>query len=290
VHASLDKAGTITSNFKDAVDLNKVGVYKVTVQGEDLAGNKSNVVEMMVLVKDGEHTVIDEEKHVMLTAYDFDVNLSDVADADFVALAQAEAWNINDGTPIAVGLVGEKPATGGIHDITFSADEVTKQVKATITDNAIIIEADDVQFSFADLNAFKENNGLADETLKRSNAKAYVRGTGEAVTPLTADVTAIMAAQINGGETFDVTISYQGPTTFAGDLVDGEPSTPASKVIKVSVEKEPSTPITDKGPKLPITGENITMLVAGLATFVASVGLLFFVFFYRRRKNKQEGQ
>jgi hypothetical protein len=59
IHATLNEAGTITSNFKDVVDMNKVGAYVVTVQGTDTAGNKSNTVQTIVLVKDA-NTVIDK--------------------------------------------------------------------------------------------------------------------------------------------------------------------------------------------------------------------------------------
>jgi len=134
IHATLNEAGTITSNFKDVVDLNKVGAYVVRVQGDDTAGNKSNTVQTIVLVKDA-NTVIDEATNVMMRAYDFALNLTEVPAADFVVQAEAQAWNIVDGQPVAVKLESAKPTTGGAHDTVFSAGKTTKTVKANITDD-----------------------------------------------------------------------------------------------------------------------------------------------------------
>jgi hypothetical protein len=134
IHATLNEAGTITSNFKDVVDMNKVGAYVVTVQGTDTAGNKSNIVKTIVLVKDIS-TIIDEANNTMITAYDFALNLTEVPAADFVASAKAQAWNIVDGQPVAVKLESAKPTTGGVHDATYSAGITTKTIKATITDD-----------------------------------------------------------------------------------------------------------------------------------------------------------
>src|SRR5699024_6403912 len=119
VHATLDKTGTITSNFNATVDLHTAGVYTVKVNGQDTAGNASNEVIVQVIVTDEPHTKIDTQETEMIQAYGFSISLSEVSNADFIALAQAKAWNLTDGSELLVTMEGSKPTVGGTHEITF---------------------------------------------------------------------------------------------------------------------------------------------------------------------------
>jgi len=283
VHAVINKAGTITSDFQSKVDLNKVGVYIVTVEAEDEAGNKANTVQVTVFVTD-DYTIIDEEKDVMITGHDFTLELRDVEDADFIKLAEAQAWRISTGESIPVELVTNKPTARGRHQVTFTANNARKSVRATITDNAMMIEADHVRFSVADFNKFQAAGTLEQEVLKRSRARAYMLETGEERGPLTADITEFINARVRGGEVYNSTIHYAGPSEFAD--VTGRADDPTGLGIKVSIDKPMIIPIPV--PKLPITGEDATNLMLGLATVLGSLGLLFFIILFRRKKEDEE--
>jgi hypothetical protein len=124
----------ITTDFATAVDVQTRGAYSVKLQATDGAGNTSNVVQTTVFVKDKD-TIVDEENDVMLAASDFTINLSVVADADFIALARAEAWQLSTGDRMAPVFDGAKPKTGGIHELRFNAGLGTKAVEATIIDD-----------------------------------------------------------------------------------------------------------------------------------------------------------
>jgi len=295
-NAKLNKAGTITTNFADVVNLETVGVYIVRTQGEDAADNKSNVFITRVIVKDN-NTVIDVDNDTMMTAHDFELNIEDVQDADFVELAKAQAWQITTGERMTVQLTSMKPTTIGTHETVFGAGTTQMSVRATVIgeepeepeekpDRSIILEANDVVYSVADFKKLQAEGTLESETLNRAKARAYIKGTDEALQPLAADVRELVAATVSGGEQFDVTISYEGPTTFADDEADR----PRPRmVIKVTIEKEqtmPTFPIIDKA--LPITGEEKTELVVGFAMSVLSLLTLLLIFLARRRKRDED--
>jgi len=136
IEATLNGEGdvTITTDFATVVDVQTRGAYRVKVQATDGAGNTSNVVQTTVFVKDKD-TIVDEENDVMLAASDFTINLSVAADADFIVLARAEAWQLSTGERIAPVFDGLKPKTGGIHELRFNAGLGTKAVEATIIDD-----------------------------------------------------------------------------------------------------------------------------------------------------------
>jgi hypothetical protein len=290
VYALLNKPGTITSNFKDVVDLNKVGAYVVTVQGTDTAGNASNSVRVIVLIKD-EYTIIDDVNDTMITAHDFEVRLSDVQGADFVLKAKAQAWDISNGQAMEVQLDSAKPTAYGAHQVTFIAGSSSRTVNVTIPNETIIVEADNIHFLITEFNQLKANKSLEAEVLNRSNAQAYIKVTGEQLRPLTADVSALLTIDVTGGEVFDVAISYEAPRLFA--QTSGEGHSKQTVIIQVTIDNVASTPTPKPTPKptpipgLPITGENITLLVVGLMTFISSLFILFFIILYRRRKEKE---
>jgi len=283
INASLNKKGSMWSNFESTVDLTKVGVYVVTLQGTDSNGKPSNSVQVIVLVTD-QDTMIDDENDTMLQASDFALRLSEVEQADFIVAAQARAWTISTGLSIPVTYEGVKPTAIGSYPATFSAGKSAKTVEAFIMMNTINLEADDIRLTVADFNRLKANGELASETLKRSQAKAYILETGQELTPLIADVSALLNAEVIGGESYDVVISYEiptvAPTITIGDRLNNA-VTKVSKIITVSIDKPTLIP------GLPVTGENITLLMTGLVTFTASLTGLWFLF-YRRRKNEEE--
>jgi len=307
-NVSANKPYTATSNFEATVKLDTVGVYPVTITGKDTATDAEKQVVTVVLVRD-EDTSIDENHKAMMSAHGFVIKLSEVQAADFVLLAEAKAWDMTTGLALpTVRMKSEKPTVAGKHTVTFEALNaaevivVQKDVEVEVVDdsgmseNDVVLEADNVTFTVGEVNTFKDNGKLETEVLKRAKAKAYVQQSKEELTPLTADVNEILTAEIVGGEVFNVVIAYDGASVFAGGTTQRH-----QKVIDLTIDKEdlakpvdpkePTDVVDQTKPKrpipgLPLTGENITLLVVGLITFISSLGILLALVVYRRRRNK----
>jgi len=106
IGAKLNKPGTITSDFDRVVDLSYEAVYTVRVQGEDIAGNKSNIK----IVKVVSHGMSNDEWNIgisdgiLICAKRIPVTRSELElkNIDFLALAEVQAWRISTGEVIDV--------------------------------------------------------------------------------------------------------------------------------------------------------------------------------------------
>ncbi|TLG73776.1 LapB repeat-containing protein [Culicoidibacter larvae] len=163
IHAVLDEPGTISSNIATVVDFNAVGVYTVTLSGADTAGNASNVVTAQVVITDSDNTVVDNNNNEMIAAYPFIINLSDVETADFVALAQAQAWNLADGSNVAVTMTSSKPTSGGSYDVTFASAKGTSiTVRITVDDDIPPVISADSEYTYERTATITEAQFLTD--------------------------------------------------------------------------------------------------------------------------------
>jgi len=136
INASMRTPGTITTDFEAVVDFTTLGAYVVTTYAVDAGGNKSNTIQTIVLISD-KFTVIDEANDTMLAAQNFGIRLSDLPteEEDFIALAQAKAWNIVTAELLPVRLVTPKPTTAGMHGIVFGAGPTMKLIIGAIVDD-----------------------------------------------------------------------------------------------------------------------------------------------------------
>jgi len=134
--AQLDGEGTITSDFETVVDMTQVGAYVVTIQGENPHGNKTNSVKTIVFVFD-ENTTFVEDADVMMYAHDFTIDITQLPDADFAALAEAKAWDLTTGEPTEMRLLTEKPTGFGTHRVAFLAHERIKAVQASVKTDTV---------------------------------------------------------------------------------------------------------------------------------------------------------
>jgi hypothetical protein len=161
----------IESNFNNAVQLDTVGAYIVRLQGEDASGRKTDPVEMTVLIKD-EHTVIDAYNDTMIRAQDFTVNIHEVLSADYVALAEAQAWRISTGEPMEVILYSGKPVTDGPFTLAFIADKTMKSVQTLVTNHEVptLRAAERVYYT-------KDEDTSAESFLQRAAAQLDGAGT-----------------------------------------------------------------------------------------------------------------
>jgi len=206
-----------------------------------------------------------------------DAELAEIGDTNYVELADAKAWDMLTGSGLEVSVERAPLRAGGKHEVVFGAGLSTREVEATVIDNTIVLEAKDVRYSLADFKKFKENGTLERETLKRSKAKGYAKDTKQEVNPLMADMSELLQTTINGGEIFDVTISYEGLFLVTDIAAKADTEERTTYVIKVSID-----------PPLPTTGEDVTNFVTGIAISLGSLMTLFFVFLYRRRKKQAE--
>ena len=131
--------GSFSSDFMTQVDLHKAGVYSVNVSAEYLA-LVSNSVLVQVVVSD-ENSIINEANKEMIRAENFEVPLNQVENSNFVTLANAQAWNINNADIVPVALSSEKPNKVGVYPVTFStATGTTKSVYVNVIDENTLID------------------------------------------------------------------------------------------------------------------------------------------------------
>jgi len=128
-HSPLAK---IESNFDDVVALDTIGVYVVSLQGVDSVGNQGEATAVSVIIKD-EHTIIDTYNDTMLRAANVSINMPAVPSANWVELAQAEAWKISTGETVTVDVYGRRPDVTGTHVLAFIAEKTIKSIEVTVT-------------------------------------------------------------------------------------------------------------------------------------------------------------
>ncbi|MDF9838263.1 cell division inhibitor SulA, partial [Breznakia sp. PFB2-8] len=119
----------VTSTIEQAV-----GVYEVTY--ETALGTK---LTLKVTVKD-DNSIINEENQELIYAHDFDVNLtavSKLSEADIIALAEAQAWDIVTGDSVTVRVkVSAIQAKAGKYEVTFTTEKgTTITVIASVKDD-----------------------------------------------------------------------------------------------------------------------------------------------------------
>ncbi|MGL5041833.1 MAG: LapB repeat-containing protein, partial [Culicoidibacterales bacterium] len=136
IEATLDEPGVVTSNFEAAVDLTVAGVYKVTLEGEDVDNNPANSIIVTVLVTDDPNTKIDVDNKEMIVAYPFTVNESDFSGIDFIEEAKARAWDVLTGAAAVVNVKEVILNGDGTNTLIFDTNKQTEQtVLVTLIDD-----------------------------------------------------------------------------------------------------------------------------------------------------------
>ncbi|MEG0381581.1 MAG: YitT family protein, partial [Kurthia sp.] len=157
----------------------------------------------------GEHKVIfttvkGTEIEVMVTVYskgttkpnvdaifanDFVIPFKDLSKEEMMALAGVVAYDetVNPGLQLpasAIEMTTSLPNTLGYYDITFIlASGTSVTVTAEVT-GVVIFEANDIEMTMEEFNAYKAAGTLQEEIIKRSGAKAIIEEIGRSATYL----------------------------------------------------------------------------------------------------------
>ncbi|MEE8824543.1 bacterial Ig-like domain (group 3) [Lentilactobacillus sunkii] len=124
--------------------------------------------------------------------------------------------------------------TPGEYTVTYTYNGVTKSVKATTTNK-----------SYLDGNDFTVNYGSNWDSQKFNGLTKHLDASGNAVTPLSKDVT-ISSIKVNGQTVNSVDTSNAGATYEVTYSING-----ASKTVKVTVGNRGATPVTPTHPVNP---------------------------------------
>lgn len=194
------------------------GVYPVVIGMEE-----SNLEKTIYVSVTDENTTINPEKKELMQAYNFEVALKDVTEANFVSLARVKAWNTLTGAEVTnITLLGDKPTEIGVHKMTFTTKLGTIiDVYATVKDENTIIDGNEMITA--------QNFGLSLEDVadadfvKEANVRAWNTETSETlnVSLISGKPTAIGVYEVTfetvKGTSITVYVSVTDETTEVGD-------------------------------------------------------------------------
>ena len=230
-----DVSGTeVVTLDQSQVDYSTEGIYTVIVVAVDAYGNQSTETFTVEVVE-------------LINANNFIVELSKVADADFVTLAGAVGWEADTNpaalTTSVVTLESSKPTTVGLHTATFAtAEGISKTIDVLVTTQAIQtppagtvaehIEAKDFAIDLASVTGA--------DFVQLADAVGY---------EITADVAGNISFAI-----IPVTLASDKPTTVGIHPVTFTTANGTTATVSVYVTAEPITP--------PLAGTTAEMIIA----------------------------
>ncbi|MGL5041618.1 MAG: SdrD B-like domain-containing protein [Culicoidibacterales bacterium] len=159
----------VNVSIKTDIRPTTAGDYTITLRTEK---GTEQTITMLVLEND---IVIPQTKEI-IEADDFTIKLSEAAQADYLILAQAQAFDITNENDIkAVDLRVEtttRPTTVGVHKIIFTTEKGTKkEISMIITENTI--PSTGVEYISANDFSIKLSEVAQADYLKRANARGY---------------------------------------------------------------------------------------------------------------------
>ncbi|QIK69188.1 hypothetical protein G7062_02300 [Erysipelothrix sp. HDW6C] len=266
----------------------------------------------------GEHKVIfttvkGTEIEVMVTVYskgttkpnvdaifanDFVIPFKDLSKEEMMALAGVVAYDetVNPGLQLpasAIEMTTSLPNTLGYYDITFIlASGTSVTVTAEVT-GVVIFEANDIEMTMEEFNAYKASGTLQEEIIKRSGAKAIIEETGTEVGPINVLVEGIEA--VKAGGLYKVNLNYsvellQSPKARMLRNDDQKKVYSFNSTINMKITEEIDNPDggtpPPSGPQLPATGVQDYHLVP-LGSSLILLGIVGILPLLKRKKEHE---
>ena len=120
---------------------------------------------------------------ILITAKDIKVHIKEVQSSDFRSLANAKAWDTNNGANLSLKLMSSKPTVKGLANALFEVNHILKSIKIKADDDLMPLSIDQAYIGATSINAKGEaranlqltlNDGAIKETTVDANGNSLI--------------------------------------------------------------------------------------------------------------------